>query len=66
VIEAKKAGATLTGVETQSDRYAKGLPASLPAWSRPLPFFVLAHRNRKSLRQATLSRAFAAAPDAGQ
>jgi type I restriction enzyme R subunit len=38
VIEAKKAGTTLTGVETQSDRYAKGLPASLPAWSRPLPF----------------------------
>lgn len=38
VIEAKKRGATLTGVERQSDRYAKGLPASLPAWSRPLPF----------------------------
>jgi type I restriction enzyme R subunit len=38
VIEAKKAGTTLTGVETQSDRYAKGLPASLPAWRRPLPF----------------------------
>lgn len=38
VIEAKKRGATLTGVERQSDRYAKGLPASLSAWSRPLPF----------------------------
>ena len=26
VIEAKKEGVTLTGVETQSDRYAQGLP----------------------------------------
>ncbi|MCZ8095217.1 MAG: type I restriction endonuclease [Acidovorax sp.] len=38
VIEAKKEGATLTGVERQSSRYAKGLPTTLPAWSRPLPF----------------------------
>lgn len=38
VIEAKKEGATLTGVELQSSRYARGLPAALPAWSRPLPF----------------------------
>jgi type I restriction enzyme R subunit len=38
VIEAKKEGATLTGVEAQSARYAQGLPASLPAWRRPLPF----------------------------
>jgi len=38
VIEAKKEGATLTGVEVQSSRYAKGLPAALPAWLRPLPF----------------------------
>jgi type I restriction enzyme R subunit len=38
VIEAKKQGATLTGVEAQSARYAQGLPASLPAWRRPLPF----------------------------
>lgn len=38
VIEAKKQGATLTGVETQSARYAKGLSATLPAWRRPLPF----------------------------
>jgi type I restriction enzyme R subunit len=38
VIEAKKAGATLTGVELQSARYSKGLPDSLPAWRRPLPF----------------------------
>jgi hypothetical protein len=38
IIEAKKQGATLTGVELQSSRYAQGLPTSLPAWRRPLPF----------------------------
>ena len=38
VIEAKKEGVTLKGVEAQSERYAQGLPASLPAWRRPLPF----------------------------
>ncbi|MGA8863434.1 MAG: hypothetical protein WBM09_06955 [Gallionella sp.] len=38
VIEAKKEGITLTGVETQSDKYTKGLPAGLPRWSDPLPF----------------------------
>jgi type I restriction enzyme R subunit len=38
VIEAKKAGAILSGVETQSGRYSQGLPSSLPAWQRPLPF----------------------------
>ncbi|HUW36178.1 MAG TPA: type I restriction-modification enzyme R subunit C-terminal domain-containing protein [Rhodocyclaceae bacterium] len=38
VIEAKKRGATLTGVEFQSGRYAQGLPDALPAWRRPLPF----------------------------
>jgi type I restriction enzyme, R subunit len=29
VVEAKKEGVTLTGVEAQSDKYPKGLPASL-------------------------------------
>ncbi|MEN9538786.1 MAG: hypothetical protein RLZZ126_1021, partial [Pseudomonadota bacterium] len=38
VIEAKKEGATLRGVELQSGRYAHGLPSALPAWARPLPF----------------------------
>ncbi|TCS71779.1 type I restriction enzyme R subunit [Sulfuritortus calidifontis] len=38
VIEAKKEGVTLTGVETQSDKYTQGLPAGLPRWSNPLPF----------------------------
>jgi type I restriction enzyme R subunit len=36
-IEAKAHG-TLTGVETQSARYAAGLPDNLPAHRRPLPF----------------------------
>ena len=38
VVEAKKQGATLTGVEIQSSRYAQGLPTALPAHRRPLPF----------------------------
>ena len=38
VVEAKKQGVTLTGVETQSDKYTKGLPSGLPAWRMPLPF----------------------------
>ncbi len=38
VIEAKKEGATLSGVEVQSSKYTSGLPPTLPAWSRPLPF----------------------------
>ena len=38
VIEAKKVGTTLTGVEIQSDKYSKGLPIGLPAWIAPLPF----------------------------
>ncbi|MDQ7785651.1 MAG: type I restriction endonuclease [Desulfomonilaceae bacterium] len=38
VIEAKKAGTSLTGVEIQSDKYTHGLPNELPAWFRPLPF----------------------------
>ncbi|MBM4202438.1 MAG: type III restriction endonuclease subunit R, partial [Gammaproteobacteria bacterium] len=38
IIEAKKEGTTLTGVEPQSGRYSLGLPKGLPAWQRPLPF----------------------------
>ena len=38
VIEAKKAGTTLTGVEIQSDKYKHGFPDIFPAWYRPLPF----------------------------
>src|SRR5574341_941690 len=38
VIEAKKVGTTLTGVEIQSAKYSEGLPGHLPARVRPLPF----------------------------
>ena len=38
VIEAKKEGTTLSGVETQSAKYTKGLPDGLPRWGNPLPF----------------------------
>jgi type I restriction enzyme R subunit len=38
VVEAKKQGATLKGVEAQSAKYSQGLPVTLPAWARPLPF----------------------------
>lgn len=38
VIEAKKAGTTLTGVEVQAEKYAAGMPDALPAPHRPLPF----------------------------
>ena len=38
VIEAKKPGTTLSGVEPQAAQYAEGLPQGLPAPIRPLPF----------------------------
>ena len=38
VVEAKKEGTTLTGVEVQSGKYSQGLPLMLPAPIRPLPF----------------------------
>jgi type I restriction enzyme R subunit len=38
IVEAMKRGATLAGGEAQSARYAQGLPATLPAHRRPLPF----------------------------
>ncbi len=38
VVEAKKEGTTLTGVEVQSGKYSQGLPKTLPAPIRPLPF----------------------------
>lgn len=67
VIEAKKEGATLSGVEVQSARYAQGLPTSLPAWRRHLPFLfestgVVTHfthgLNPRALRHTTLSKVF--------
>lgn len=38
VVEAKPVGHSLKGVEGQSASYSDGLPATLPAWRRPLPF----------------------------
>ncbi len=38
IVEAKPEGHTLTGVETQSAKYADGLPPGLPAHHSPLPF----------------------------
>ena len=38
VVEAKKVGVTLTGVEVQTEKYSTGLPKDLPAYVRPLPF----------------------------
>ena len=49
IVEARKQGATLTGVEVQSGRYAQGLPASLPAHRRPLPFLYV--QNLHTLRR---------------
>jgi type I restriction enzyme R subunit len=38
IIEAKRQGLTLSGVEPQAAKYTQGLPDDLPAWSSPLPF----------------------------
>ena len=38
VVEAKRVGETLTGVELQSEKYGAGVSAGIPAPVRPLPF----------------------------
>jgi type I restriction enzyme R subunit len=38
VIEAKAEGTTLGGVDTQSDKYIRGIPENYPAVQTPLPF----------------------------
>lgn len=38
VVEAKKVGETLTGVEIQSAKYREGHPGALPVARSPLPF----------------------------
>jgi len=43
-VEAKKEGSTLTGVETQSNRYSEGLPDHFEAPIRPLPPLAEQHR----------------------
>ena len=36
VVEAKKEGVTLTGLETQADKYTQGLPTGLPRSTNPM------------------------------
>jgi len=43
VVGAKAEGATLRGVEVQTERYSEGLPQNLPAPIRPLPFLYQSH-----------------------
>ena len=38
VIEAKREGVPLTGVEPQAERYSEGVPATIPCVFKPLPF----------------------------
>ena len=38
IIEAKREGVTLTGVEVQAGKYSGGFPPTLPVYVRPLPF----------------------------
>ncbi|ALA58303.1 type I restriction-modification enzyme R subunit C-terminal domain-containing protein [Nitrospira moscoviensis] len=38
VVEAKREGFPLVGVEVQAAKYSEGLPPTLPAYLRPLPF----------------------------
>jgi type I restriction enzyme R subunit len=38
VVEAKKEGTALVGVEIQTQKYTEGIPEALPAPVRPLPF----------------------------
>jgi len=42
VIEAKKEGFPLVGVEVQAEKYSKGLPTDLPAHIRPLHSYIRA------------------------
>ena len=50
VIEAKPEGHTLTGVETQSAKYTRGLPANLPHASGRFPPFRCVLQSSVSLR----------------
>jgi type I restriction enzyme R subunit len=45
IIEAKKEGESLTGKETQTDKYAKGFPKEYDSISIPLPFIYQSNGN---------------------
>ncbi len=51
VIEAKRKGATLTGVEIQSAKYSGGFPPSLPVLRSPAPLPLPKHRRGNPLHQ---------------
>ena len=57
IIEAKKQGATLTGVEVQSGKYAQGLPATLPGTDRCPSSTKAPASKRTSPTRSTPSRA---------
>jgi type I restriction enzyme R subunit len=38
IVEAKKEGFPLVGVEVQAENYSRGLPPNLPTYIRPIPF----------------------------
>ena len=54
VIEAKRTGIPLTGVETQTAKYSVGLPDNLPA--PPPPVLLRKHRRRNPLHQPPRTR----------
>ena len=54
-IEAKPEGHTLTGVEPQSGKYSKGLPAGLPHFHLPLPFAYESTGKRHAVYQLSRS-----------
>src|SRR5271167_2329303 len=46
VVEAKKEGETLTGVEIQTTKYSEGVPDGVPTPRRPLPFLYRARESK--------------------
>ena len=54
VVEAKKAGVPLTGVEIQTASYSVGVPQNLPAPAAPLLLRI--HRHRNSFHQPPRAR----------
>jgi type I restriction enzyme R subunit len=51
VLEAKKAGEPLRAHERQAERYSEGLPDTLQAPVKPLPFLYLSNGHRDPVRQ---------------
>ncbi|MBW8875330.1 MAG: type I restriction endonuclease subunit R [Acidobacteria bacterium] len=64
VVEAKKAGATLTGVEPQTGKYSTGMPDHLPRASDPLPFLYQSTGVETRFTETSLTRSRPAASEA--